>query len=421
MVESSRLLREVRPITTVREHKAHEQGVDLSIPRERDVNDAENREDLKITLGIEEEFFLVDPESRDLLADPDPAIFEACEARIEPHKVTRELLRSQVETNTRVCASVAEAREALRETRRIVIEAAEAHGASVMAASTHPFAQWRDLAVTPKERYERFAMTFQESIRRLVIGGMHIHAGFGDPESRIRVMTAMRRYLPAIHALSTSSPFNGGHDTGYKSYRLNLIGGLPRTSMPGPLRSRAEYEEIIAEYRRMNFIENGSELWWDIRPAHAFPTVELRICDICPRIEDAVSIAALYASLLRYLMRQDEAGALPPEPLTEVIAENRWVAQRYGTLAFLGDTTHENARVDIDDFMRDLVETIAPDARALGCEAEIHHTLAIIREGSGADRQADLYRLRRLEGDSDEEALRRMVDLVLAETREGVF
>ena len=421
VVESSRLPKEVRPITTVRERKAHEHGINLLTLKERDVSDAENREDLKITLGIEEEFFLVDPGSRDLLADPDPAIFEACEARIEPHKVTRELLRSQIETNTRVCASVAEAREALRETRRIVIEAAEAHGAAVMAASTHPFAQWRELAVTPKERYERFAMTFQESIRRLVIGGMHIHAGFGDPESRIRIMTAMRRYLPAIHALSTSSPFNGGHDTGYKSYRLNLIGGLPRTSLPGPLRSRAEYEEIIAEYRRMNFIENGSEIWWDIRPAHAFPTVELRICDICPRIEDAVAIAALYASLLRYLMRQDKAGALPPEPLTEVIAENRWVAQRYGTLAFLGDTTHENARVDIDDFMRDLVETLAPDARALGCEAETRHALAIIREGSAADRQVDLYRLRRLEGDTDEEALRRVVDIVLAETREGVF
>ena len=273
------------------------------------MSDSENREDLKITLGIEEEFFLVDPDSRDLIADPDPAIFEACEARIEPHKVTRELLRSQIETNTRVCASVAEAREALRETRRIVIEAAEAHGAAVMGASTHPFAQWRELAVTPKERYEHFAVTFQESIRRLVIGGMHIHAGFGDPESRIRVMTAMRRYLPAIHALSTSSPFNGGHDTGYKSYRLNLIGNLPRTSLPGPLRSRAEFENIISEYRRMNFIESGSEIWWDIRPAHAFPTVELRICDICPRMEDAVSIAALYASLLRYLMRLDEPKA----------------------------------------------------------------------------------------------------------------
>ena len=264
-------------------------------------------------------------------------------------------------------------------------------------------------------------MTFQETIRRLVISGMHIHAGFGDPESRIRVMTAIRRYLPALHALSTSSPFNGGRDTGYKSYRLNLIGNLPRTNLPGPLRSRAEYEEIVAEYRRMKFIENGSEIWWDVRPAHAYPTLELRICDICPRLEDAIAIAALYASLLRWLMRQDEADALPPEPLTEIIAENRWVAHRYGTLSFFGDATKESGRMDIDDFMRELVEKLTPDARALGYETELRHTLTIIREGSGADRQADLYRLRLLEGDTEEEALRRVVDMVLAETREGVF
>ena len=385
------------------------------------MSNAENRENLEITIGVEEEFFLVDPESRDLIADPDSAIFEACEAGIEPHKVTREVIRSQVETNTRVCASVAEARVALRETRRVVIEAAEAHGAAVLGASTHPFAQWRELKVTAKERYARFLMTFQETIRRLVIGGMHIHAGFGDPESRIRVMTAIRRYLPAIHALSTSSPFIGGNDTGYKSYRLNLFGNLPRTNLPPPLRSRAEFEKIISEYQRMKFIETGSEIWWDVRPAHAFPTLELRICDICPRMEDAIAVTALYVCLLRWLMRQDEAGALPPEPLTEIIAENRWVAHRYGTLSFFGDTTSETARVDIDDFVGELVEKLTPEARALGCEAELRHTLKIIREGSGADRQADLYRLRLLEGDTEEEALRQVVDMVLAETREGVF
>ena len=385
------------------------------------MSNAENHKNLGITLGLEEEFFLVDPESRDLIADPDEKIFEACEARIGPHKVTREALRPQIETNTRVCASVAEAREALRETRRIVIETAEAHGAAVLGSSTHPFAQWRVLSITPKERYARFLMTFQDTIRRMVIGGMHIHAGFGDPESRIRVMTSIRRYLPAIHALSTSSPFNSGCDTGYKSYRLNLISNLPRTNLPGPLRSRAEFEEIVSEYQRMKFIETGTEIWWDVRPAHAYPTLELRICDICPRIKDAIAIAALYASLLRWLMRQDEAGALPPEPLTEIIAENRWVAHRYGTLSFFGDSSKESGRVDIDEFLGALVEKLMPDARTLECEAELRHTLNIIREGSGADRQADLYRLRRLEGDSDEEALRRVVDLVLAETKEGVF
>ena len=385
------------------------------------MSDAENQEDLNITLGVEEEFFLVDPESRDLLADPDPRIFEACEAGIGPHKVTREALRPQIETNTRVCESVAEAREALRETRGIVIEAAGAYGAAVLGSSTHPFAAWREQTITPRERYTRFQVTFQEAMRRMVVGGMHIHAGFGDPESRIRVMTAIRRYLPAIHALSTSSPFNSGRDTGYKSYRLNLIGNLPRTNLPPPLRTRTEYEEIVSEYQRMKFIENGSEIWWDVRPAHAYPTLELRICDICPWMEDAIAIAALYTSLLRWLIRQDKEGALPPEPLTEIIAENRWVAHRYGTLAFFGDSSNESGRVDVDDFMHELVEKLAPDARELGCETELRHTLTIIRQGNGADRQADLYRLRRIEGDTDEEALRQVVDMVLAETKEGVF
>ncbi len=376
-------------------------------------------DDLKITLGVEEEFFLVDPESRDLLADPDIRIFEACEATRGSHKIVRELLRAQVETNSHVCESVAEARTALLETRRIVIEAAEAYGAAVMAASTHPFADWREQAPTPRERYERATITYQESVRRFLIGGMHIHAGFGDPDSRIRVMTAMRSYLPILHALSTTSPFIEGHETGFKSYRLSLLGNLPRTSMPGPLRSRAEYDRLLADYKRMDFITDGSELWWDIRPSHAFPTIEMRICDICTRVDDAMCMVALYASLIRWLLRQDRAGELPPEPPTEIIAENRWLAQRYGVLAFFGDA-RGGGRRDIMEFTQDLVDMLADDARELDCEAEVRHALEIIRDGTGADRQVDLYRLRRLEGDSHEEALNQVVDLVLAETRGSI-
>ena len=376
--------------------------------------------DLPITLGVEEEFFLVDPHSRDLLADPNPGIFKICDENRGPHKIVREFLRSQIETNTKVCGSVSELRSALHDTRRLVIEAARQHGVAVMAASTHPFAVWRDQTPTPRDRYAQFAATYQEAVRRAVIGGMHIHAGFGDADTRIRVMTAIRRYLPLLHALSTSSPFNAGHETGFKSYRLTIMGNLPRTGMPGPLQSRAEYERLVGEYRRMNFIENGSELWWDIRPSQAYPTVEMRICDVCTRVEEAVSIAALYASLIRWLMRRDLEGELPTEPLTELIAEDRWMAQRYGVFAYLGNRTSGDGRVDIYDQTAELIDELAPDARALGCETEIREALTIIREGTGGDRQLDLYRLRRLEGDTGEEALRHVVDLVLAETREGV-
>ncbi len=374
---------------------------------------------MKIKLGIEEEFFLVDPESRDLLADPDVRIFEACETDGGPHKFVREFLRTQIESNSRVCESVADVRTALLETRSTVIRAAETHGAAVMAASTHPFADWKEQAPTPRERYERFVVTFQDSVRRFLISGMHIHASFGDPDSRIRVMTAVRRYLPILHALSASSPFVEGRETGFKSFRLNLMTNLPRTGLPGPLGSRAEFDRLVADYQRMDFIGDASELWWDIRPSGKFPTVEMRIGDVCTRIDDAMCVVALYASLIRYLLRQDRAGKLPPEPPTEIIAENRWLAQRYGVLAFFGDE-RGGGRKDIIDVTEELVETLAGDARALDCEPELRHALTIITEGTGADRQVDFYRLRRLEGDSHQEALLRVVDLVLAETRASI-
>ena len=300
--------------------------------------------DLTIKLGVEEEFFLVDPETRDLESDPAPGIFEACERGSGPHTIAHEVLRTQIESSTKACGSVAEAREAVRETRRLVVESAGQHGVAVMAASSHPFAEWRSQLITPKERYERFAVTFQDSVRQLLVGGMHIHAGFGDPDSRIRVMTALRRYLPLLHALSASSPFRAGRETGFKSYRLTIMGALPRTNLPGPLSSWADYDRLVAAYQRMNFIQNGSELWWDIRPSHRFPTVEMRICDVCPRLDDVAGIVALYASLVRRLLRLDSQGLLPPDPPTEIIAENRWLAQRYGVLAFLGDARGRRTR-----------------------------------------------------------------------------
>ena len=374
---------------------------------------------LNITLGVEEEFFLVDPKSRNLLANPDPQIFESCKANQGSHKVVHEFLRSQIEISTRVCTSVSEVRSALLETRRVMIEGAAQYGAAVLATSTHPFAAWDEQLPTPNDRYEAFANTFQESVRRLLVGGLHVHAGFGDPETRIRVMTALRRYLPVFNALSASSPFSGGRETGFKCGRLNLMGALPRTSVPRELNSKVEFDRLVQDYQRMEFISDGSELWWDIRPSQTFPTIELRICDICPRLEDTLGIVALYASLVRWLLRQAQEGRLPAEPPTEIIAENVWLAQRYGVLAFLGDTMN-GGRVDIADMVVRLVDDLSEDAEALGCENELRHTLDIIREGAGADRQIDCYRLSLMDGATKEEALRSVVDLTLAETSAGV-
>ena len=374
---------------------------------------------LEIELGVEEEFFLVDPRTRDLLPDPDRGIFEACQEESGPHKVVAEFLRSQIETTTRVCGSVAEIRTALDETRRLVLDAAARHGAAVLAASTHPFAAWDRQVVTAGQRYEQFAMTYQQAVRELLVGGMHVHAGFGDPDSRVRVMTALRRHLPLLHALSASSPFSSGRETGFKSYRLTIFGSLPRTGLPGPLGSWSEFDRLVAHYRRMDFIEDAGELWWDIRPSRSYPTVELRVCDVCQTIDDAMSVVALYACLVRRLLRQDREDGLPPEPPTELIAENCWLAQRYGVLAFLGNTSGAG-RMDIEEHAAALVEDLAEEAGDLDCEAELAHALHLVRTGAGADRQIDHFRLRRLEGDSHEEALRAVVDLVVEETRTGV-
>lgn len=375
-------------------------------------------DDLPITLGIEEEFFLIDPETRNVLADPDPRIFEECQRNRGPHMVVHEALRAQIETNTRVCQSIADLRTAVAETRRLVIEAAAKYGATVVASSTHPFAHWQRQMTTPKERYKEFENHFQETMRRLLIGGMHVHAGYGDPDMRIKVMTAIRRYLPLLHAVSTSSPFNGGRLTGFKSYRLSILGSLPRTGLPSAMASWDDYQSLVEDYKRMAFINDGSELWWDIRPSHKYPTVEMRICDVCPLMDDAISIAALYATLIRGLMRRTLAGQTGDEPPTEIIFENRWIAQRYGVLSFLGDTTGGD-RIDIADDIARVTRDFAEDAAALGCEAEISRISDIIRDGSAADRQIDLFRLKMLEGVPEPQALHSVVDLVAEETRQG--
>ncbi len=374
---------------------------------------------LTFTFGIEEEFFLVDPQTRNIIADPDPGIMEQCERESGPHNVVPELLRSQVETNTRVCGSIADLHTALAGTRRLVVAAAEAHGARAMAASTHPFAAWQEQSITPKPRYREFEIRMQEVVRRFLVGGMHIHAGFGDPDSRLRAMTAIRRYLPLFIALSASSPFNGGGFTGFNSYRPIIIGALPRTGVPRAFRSQAEFERLVEEFRCAGTIQDSSELWLDIRPHHAYPTIELRTCDICPRMDDSIALAALYGATLRWLLRRDAAEGLPAEPATEIIAENCWLARRYGTLAFLGDA-ERGGRIDIVDCVETLVEEVAEDARALGCEPELRRVSLILRDGSSADRQVERYRLSLLDGADRREALHAVVDQVLEETRLGV-
>ena len=370
---------------------------------------------MKITLGIEEELMIVDAATRDVISDPDPAIFDLARERAAPHRVVNEFLRSQIETNSKVCASVAEVGQSLRDTREAVIGAAHAHGARVIASSTHPWARWETQQVTEKPRYRSSAALFQDAVRQFFIGGMHIHAGFGNADLRIEVMDALLPYLPFMLTLSASSPFHAGRLTGLKSYRQTAVATLPRTGLTPVMRSEAEFERVVATYREIGAIADASELRWDIRPSAAYPTIELRICDICPRIEDAVAIAALYACLIREIAQDIQEGRAPASPPREVIEESRWLAQRYGTFAFL-PTHGVHEAPSVAEVATELVSRLSPHARALGCEEALGHVVTIGEQGSSAERQEDCYREAKLDGASEAEALRAVVDQIIVDT-----
>ena len=372
----------------------------------------------EITLGIEEEFFLVDRETLDLVVDPDPGLLKAFSELDGMCRAVPELLRSQIELNSLVCHSVAEAREAIVAIRRSVLELTDQYGIGLMASSTHPCAAWETQAVTPRDRYREFAVMYQSVIRQLLASGMHVHAGFGTPDERVQVMTAMRSYLPLFLTLSGSSPFSGGHVTGFKSSRMNLMAALPRSGMPPVLSSWADYDRIVDNYRRLDFVRDGSEIWWDLRPSVKFPTLELRIADVCPDIDDGMAIVALYSCLVRHLLDAVRTGPLPVDPPPEIIQQNRWLAQRYGVVAFLADF-ESGTRVDLVDYVDELLDMLSADAAALDCQKEVAYVRNIIREGSSADRQLDHFRLCRLDGAGVGEALRSVAQLIVTETRRG--
>ncbi len=376
-------------------------------------------DDLNVTLGIEEEYFLVDAKTRQLVLDPDPGILEYCKNNRGAHNFVPELLRSQIEANSCVCEKFSQVRPSITEMRGTIQEAAQKYGANIFAASLHPTSSWNEQLITKGERYERLTSALQHSSRQLIVGGMHIHAGFDDENRRIWVMTSLRRYMPILLALSTSSPLSEGKLTGFKSFRLNMIGNLPRTGIPLAMASMLQFERLLAEYKQMQFIDDASEIWWDIRPSHSYPTIELRICDVCPKIDDAMCIIALFTCLIRALIRLHEKGALPPEPRLEIINANKWLAQRYGVFALMGDT-RDGGMVDFADAVERVIVMVLKEAQALGCEEEIHHAHNILRNGSSADRQIDHFSLRKLEGDSIEEALKSTVDLIVNESLEGV-
>jgi carboxylate-amine ligase len=369
-----------------------------------------------LTVGIEEEYLLVDPATRNLVADPRKELWDEAYAAIG-ERVTPEFLRAQMEVGTRPHASIGDLAEDLRALRRNLGAVTATHDAAIIASSTHPFALWWEQMSTDKERYQTLASDLGVVANRLVICGMHVHAGIEDPEMRIDLMSQVSYFLPHLLALSTSSPFWGGRNTGLKSYRMNVFRTMPRTGLPEHFDSWSEYQRHVDVLVEAGLIPDASKIWWDIRPSVRYPTLEMRISDICTRWRDAITIAALYRCLLHMLFRLRVSNQRWRTYASMLVSENIWRAQRYGTAGDLMDYG-KSALVPFHELIDELVELVRPDAEALGCVQEVEHARVIAREGTSAARQLATYQESINEGRSIDDALKDVVDQLIQETLE---
>jgi len=370
------------------------------------------------TIGIEEEYLCVDRETRDLIKAPPQKMWDSLREVVGP-QVTHEFLRAQIEVGTKVCTSVAEAREDLATMRRDLSSVVGEYGGAIIASSTHPFANWEQQETTPEPRYRRLQADYQQVARQLVVCGMHVHVGVEDPHLRIDLMNQMRYMLPHLLALSTSSPFWDGTPTGLLAYRLVIFQNLPRTGIPEEFDSWGEYERFVEILVEAGLIEDATKLWWDIRPSSRYPTIEMRVSDVCTRLDDAMTVAALYQCLLGYLYRlrrQNQRWRIYPPMMIE---ENMWRAQRYGTDGSLVDFGR-GVLVPFPELVEEFIEILAQDAIEFDVREELRHARTIVRDGTSAHRQIAVYEKALSDGADNQEALSAVVDHLIEDTLYGI-
>jgi glutamate---cysteine ligase / carboxylate-amine ligase len=372
----------------------------------------------EFTLGIEEEYFLVDRSTRDVVGDPPKAMLAECGALLG-EQVSPEFLRSQIEIGSRVCATLDEARADLPRLRRTIASVAARYGMAPIAAATHPFARWEAQRTTERVRYRSLESDLQGVGRRLAICGMHVHIGIPDDELRIDLLNQASYFLPHLLALSTSSPFWQGDNTGLKSYRLAVFDEMPRTGTPERFASWGEYRRHVDILVGAGLIEDATKLWWDLRPSDRFPTLEMRITDCCTTLEDTLSIAALFRCLLRMLWRLKRENQRWRLYARMLIDENRWRAQRYGFDQGLVDFGR-GAIVPYAELLEEILVLVDPHARYFGCLGEVSHAREILARGTSAHRQLAVFEEARAAGAAPADALAAVVDWLIAETVRGV-
>lgn len=365
--------------------------------------------------GIEEEYFLADAKTRGTPRRTVKAFHEAARTRLP--RVERELLQSQVEVSSPPSTSFAEARETLARLRSGLAEVGQSHGILVLAAGTHPVARWTRQTNTQKDRYEKLLDELRMLGRRNMVCGMHIHVEVPRPETRVDLMNRLLPYMPLLLALSASSPFWQGRNTGLAAYRMSAFGEMPRTGLPDLFGSMGEYERYVRVMTRAGAIADASFLWWTLRPSIRYPTLELRVADSCTRLDDTLAIAALYRCLVRLADRRPDLNRGVTGASRAIAAENLWRAQRDGVRA---EIIEEEPGVagPFAAYLDATLALVAEDAHALGCERELAGVRGILAGGTSADRQLATFADARARGLAEREAIGAVVDW-LAETTAG--
>ena len=361
------------------------------------------------TLGVEEEFQIVDPDTWELRSHVSELL--ASSAETFGDQVKRELHQSIVEVGTKICTSVEELAEEIIRSRRGLSEAAERVGLRVAAAGTHPFSSWTDQRLSPGDRYKDIVDELQLLARSLLIFGLHVHVGVPERSLVIELMNEVRYFLPHLLALSTSSPFWMGHNTGLKSYRTAVFRRFPRTGIPDRFESWNEYQDYVNLLVRLNALDNAKKIWWDIRPHPTFGTLEFRICDVPTAPRATIAIAALAQAVIvkLYNLRVRNLGFRLYH--RRLIEENKWRAARYGIDGKLIDFGR-GAEVPMRDLAIELLAFVDDVVDDLGSRREVEYVKTILSDGTSADRQLRVY-----ERTGD---LRQVVQSVVAETRDSV-
>ncbi len=362
------------------------------------------------TLGIEEEYQTVDPETRDLRSHIHAEIIEKGRLLLQ-ERVKAEMHQSVVEVGTSVCANIKDAKEELKKLRRHMIRLSRENGLRLASAATHPFADWRVQEVYPDDRYKNIVEDMQLVARANLIFGLHVHVGIEDRETAIHMMNHARYFVPHLLALSTNSPFWLGMNTGLKSYRCKVFDKFPRTNMPDFFPSWGEYENYVKLLIKTNSIDNAKKIWWDIRPHPFFNTIEFRVCDIPMRVDETIALAALIQATVVKLYKLHESNQGFRLYRRSLLMENKWRAARYGIngkLIDFGKQMEVPERELIEEYLA-FVDDVLDE---LGSREEVEYIRTIMKNGTGADRQLQVFQ--------DTGDMKAVMDYIIEETQVGV-